>query len=173
MRYIYIGFSKPKKTKIGSHAICWWLGTAYSHVYIRFESRDKEVPSTVYHAAHGMVHFIDFNRLKSENVVIKEYVIEISEITRKNILIDAMRLAGLKYAFFQLPKILFYEIFHSIGAKVKFHDNTGYICSELVGKLMVKHLGYQFKKPLFLVNPKDIDLNLKANKQKSIHYIGQ
>jgi len=164
MRNIYIGFSRPKKDKILASFIQKWIGENYSHCYIRFESRDPDIPSTVYHAAKGMVHFIDFERLKQENIVIKEYVMQISELTRKSILIECMKLAGLKYAFGQLPKILIYDIAYKFGKEIKLHDNKGYICSELVGKIMSQYLGFSFLKPLFLVNPKDIDVAL-SNKE--------
>jgi len=70
---IYVGFSKPIKCKIGAKAISWWIGAPYSHTYIRFESSDPEIPSNVYHAAHGMVHFMTQERFHSINQTVVEY----------------------------------------------------------------------------------------------------
>jgi hypothetical protein len=40
--------------------------------------------------------------------------------------------------------------------KLKLKDSPGYICSELVGKILV-NLGFKIDKPLFLLKPSDID----------------
>lgn len=153
---IYIGFSKPRKFKIGSELIRWWSGTNYSHVYIRFISNN--IPSSVYHAAHGMVHFRSFVKFKEENCVIKEYEIDITDKIKKEMLTHCMLLSGDSYGYVELLKIFLSDCFYSItGKQIGFKDNKGYICSELVGEFLSKKLGIVIKKPLFLLKPSDID----------------
>lgn len=161
MAKIYIGFSYPKEFKIGAYAIKSWMGTEYSHVYLRFESSTPKVPSNVYHAAHGMVHFREFERFKETNIVIKEYCIEVSDQDRLDTLIDCMFLSGEVYGYSELVKILVTDIAHSLGCKIQTYNGKGYICSELVGDLLVSRLKLQFDKPMHLLKPLDIDLKIQ------------
>lgn len=160
MSKIYIGFSYPKEFKIGAAGIAMWMNRPYSHVYVRFEN--NKIPSTVYHAAHGMVHFREFENFKLENNIVKEYCIEISEETRKKLLIECVCLAGEKYGYSELCKIFTSDIIFACTKKtVIFNNGKGYICSELVGKLCVNDLGMTFTKPLHLLKPSDIDEGLE------------
>lgn len=164
MSKIYIGFSYPKEFKIGAAAISYWLSSPYSHVYLRFES--SKIPSSVYHAAHGMVHFRSLENFAKENNIIKEYEIEISEEDRLKTLIKCMNLSGEKYGTKELLKIFISDLAFAICGKVLvFKDSKGYICSELVGELCRDILGINFQKPLFLLKPTDIDLELTKNYQ--------
>lgn len=157
-RYIRIGFSYPREFKIGAKAISWWLGVPYSHVYIRFESSSSKLPSNVYHAAHGMVHFRSFNNFTKENHVIKEYAVEVGVDSRTEFLAHCMDLSGEGYGYCELLKIFISDLAYSIAKKnMKFKNGKGYICSELVGKLLQEQMGMKFTKPLHLLKPDDID----------------
>jgi len=159
MTMIYIGFSAPKEWKIGAEGIKLWQCRPYSHTYIRFES--SKVPSNVYHAAHGMVHFREYNRFKEENKVIKEYKIEVTEEIRLKILIHCMYLSGENYATKELLKIFWADIVYAtLKKELDMTDSKGYICSELVGKICHDEFGIEFCKPLFLLKPSDIDCAL-------------
>lgn len=160
---IFVGFSSPKKRKIGASLIDWFLGTNYSHCYLRFEK--SSIPSTVYHATGKMIHFIEFGNFKGHNKTIKEYIIPVSDQTKLSILIDAIKISGLKYGYLDLFKIFLTTIFRR---KFSFSD-SGYICSELVATMMVKHLGYKFDKDLSIVTPKDIDLALNNTATELYH----
>ncbi len=162
-RYIRIGFSYPKKFKIGAKSISWWIGAPYSHVYIRFESSDPRLPSNVYHAAHGMVHFKSFENFCKENFVIKEYKIEVDQDARVEFLAHCMRLSGEGYGYCELIKIFAADLVHSVFEKnIKFKNGKGYICSELVGELLSKRMGVRFYKPLYLLKPNHIDIALAS-----------
>lgn len=154
MSKIFIGFSYPKKFKIGAYAIAKWSNVNYSHVYIRFES--ESMPGTVYHAAHGMVHFRSTDNFLKENNIVKEFCIEVTEQQRLDILKQSIQLAGEKYGYLELVKIFSTDVAAGIGIKLCTENSKGYICSELVGKIMVEKLGYTFDKPLFLLKPVDI-----------------
>lgn len=162
MRKLYVGFSYPREFKIGAKAIAWWSSVDYSHVYLRFDS--QKIPSSVYHAAHGMVHFREYGKFMEENKVIKEYEIEVSDADYLKTLIRCMLIAGDKYGFSELFKILSSDIAYSVFKKeLQFENGKGYICSELVGELCKDVLQLKFNKPLYLLKPLDIDQNLKAN----------
>jgi hypothetical protein len=161
MAKIYVGFSYPKCFKIGAYAIKKWQGMEYSHVYLRFESSNLKVPSSVYHAAHGMVHFREFEKFKNDNLVIKEYCLEVSEQDRLETLINCMYLGGEVYGYLELVKILVTDVAHSLGCTVKTCNSVGYICSELVGELLICRLKLTFNKPTYLLKPIDIDVKLQ------------
>ena len=162
MRSIFIGFSYPKKCKIGAEAIKWWTSSSYSHTYIRFEGKG-EIPSSVYHAANGSVHFMDFERFKEKNWVHKEYKIDLEDDVRNKILADCIRLASTKYGYTELVKIFYVDLHYMLGLGIPDTWNSpGYICSELVGKVMVKHLDFKLDKPLYLMKPNEIDQALSV-----------
>lgn len=161
---IYIGFSSPNKFKIAAELIKFWIKRPYSHVYIRFVSSDPEIPSSVYHAANGMVHFRTFENFKKDNNVISEYALPVSRELRKKILIFAMNLSAEPYDKLDLVKILVTDILHFFGIKLTTYSGVGYICSELVGKILIEFFGYKFNKPQHLLKPSDIEDSLKENK---------
>lgn len=160
---IFIGFSSPRKKKIGASLINWFLGIKYSHCYLRFDK--SSIPSVVYHATGKMVHFIEFGHFKDHNKIVREYIIPVSDEVRLSILVDAVMLTGLKYGFCDLIKIFLTTIFKK---RFAFSD-SGYICSELVGSMMEKHLGYKFDKDLSIVTPKDIDTALNNTATELYH----
>lgn len=168
MTKIYVGFSYPNKFKIGSAAIAWWMGVNYSHAYIRFESSDPSVPSNVYQASHGMCHFETFENFKKDNIVVKEYVIDVTPEVRKKTLINCMNLAGIGYGYRELVQIFLMDLANYIGRDLHFDNDPGYICSELVGKLCQDDLGMTFNKPLNILKPIDLDLAL-ADKYKLLN----
>lgn len=157
MNKIYIGLSKPVKWKIGAEAIKLWINRPYSHVYIRFISSNPKVPSNIYQASHGMVHFRTFDNFTKDNIVVKEWEIDITDEERVNILASCMQLAGEPYDTFNLLKIFSVDVLNSCGIKLKTFNGRGFICSELVGTIMANQWGYVFTKPLHLVTPDIID----------------
>ena len=165
MKKIYIGLSSPHKFMPGAALIQMWMRTNYSHAYVRFESASLGM-SSIYQASHGMVHFIEFENFKSSNNVIKEYEIVLSDEDYIDTLRECMKLAGQKYGYAELGKILTYDIANTFGLKLDFKDGKGYICSELVGKLCADRLWIQFSKPKYLLTPKDIDIALGNNGYK-------
>lgn len=165
MAKIYIGFSYPKEFKIGAKLISVWMNRPYSHVYVRFDA--GKVPSNVYHAAHGMVHFRLFENFKKDNNVVKEYEIEVSEETRLSLLIECMQLAAEPYGVKELFKIFALDVVYSLANKeLSMGDSRGYICSELVGKLCQDKLGIKFNKPLHLLKPSHVDTETEKMKFK-------
>lgn len=155
---IYIGFSRPIENKIGADLISWWIDRPYSHVYVRFESSDLEIPSTIYHAAHGWVHFLDKERFDKINKTIIEYPIEVTPQQRKKLLIRCIKLSFEEYSILELANLAITDILYSLGCnRVKFHDPKGYICSELIADLLENAFNVVWKRPKYLLDPADIE----------------
>lgn len=156
MSSLYIGFSYPKKFRIGAWVISKWLGKPYSHVYIKFES--DTIPNTIYHAANGMVHFMEENNFKSINHIIKEIKLPPSATARKVILTHAIYLAGVKYGYIELLKIFISDVCTFLNCPIfKSYNGAGYICSELVAEVLKDYYGIQWDKPHHLIKPNDIE----------------
>ena len=162
MSSIYIGFSYPRKFKIGAWLISWWTKTPYSHVYIRFP--EKKISSTVYHAANGMVHFRTQENFLKENEIIVEYTIDSTEEAKLAVLQHCMNLSGEKYGYSELIKIFLLDLCDRLGCnQFKTYDGIGYICSELVATIMSDFMLVSWKKPKYLLKPKDIEDKLIEN----------
>lgn len=68
-----LGFSKPKKLKLGSLLIRAWMGfTPFSHAYIKFWSNKYQL-WMVYEASHGDIHFEEWENWLTKNKPIKEF----------------------------------------------------------------------------------------------------
>lgn len=161
----YVGFSEPKKFKIGAFAIKLWTKSAYSHVYLRFESSSPDIPSTVYHAAHGMVHFRSLENFKKENNVVREYAITVKSEFKTQVLAHCMNLSGEPYGTLELFKIFATDVLDVLGIRLNTKNSRGYICSELVASILIKIIGDNiFEKPLHLIKPKDIEMAVIANR---------
>ena len=155
---IRVGFSRPKKCGISSFLIRKWIGEEYSHVFIRFNLGIGDQKSdVVFHAAHGMVHFKSFKNFKDENVVVKEYLVAVSDEELSAISDHCIDLAGDKYGYVELIKIALSDMSYSLFKRqITFKNSRGYICSELVGEVL-SSLGMKFDKPLNLLSPKNIE----------------
>ena len=149
MRKIIIGCSR--NSKIGSRLIQWWIGAPYSHVYAKWHLNDQD-KDIVYQASHGMVHFKSCCNFKKENEIVQEFEIELTCEQFKKFSAKCIDLAGEPYSRLELLQILLCDISNE---KIKFEDQPGYICSELMCELL-EDVGYKFDKPKYLVNPKDI-----------------
>jgi hypothetical protein len=158
MKTIIIGASR--NNKIGSKAIQWWIGVDYSHVYSKWylSDQDREI---VYQASHGMVHFISSNHFNEQNTIVEEFKIELTCDQFAKFSTKCIDLAGESYSRLELLQIFLSDI---SNGKFKTEDQPGYICSELMCELLTD-LGYTFKKPKYLINPKDIVECLKKGLQ--------
>jgi hypothetical protein len=152
---LIIGASK--NNLIGSKLIRLWMNTPYSHVYCRWylNTQEREI---VYQASRGLVHFQCFENFKIDNEIIDEIQIELTNEQFRKFSTKCIDLAGQSYSCITLLQILLCEL---SGGRVKFEDQPGYICSELMCELL-EDLGYKFNKPKFLVTPKDIIESLRT-----------
>ena len=140
MKKLIVGGSRNEL--IGSIGIQWWMGTDYSHVYIRWylSSQEREI---VYQASHGMVHFCSLDRFVKHNTIVKEFCMEITDEQFTKFSQKCIDLAGEKYSKLELLQIFISNI---SNGKAHFDDQPGYICSELMCELL-EDLGIKFDKP--------------------------
>lgn len=165
---IYIGFSRPIKFMVGAALISWWTERPYSHSYVRFEYADSK--AAVFHAAHGMVHFLSWENFSSVNQPVREYEIELSPEDHSLFFDDCMNLSGQKYSVVELCQIFAADIAYKFGKEIHTEDKRGYICSELMGWFCVNTLGLNFAKSLYLLTPGDVDDKLNQCSYKLIAY---
>lgn len=159
MNKLIIGFSKPNSFKIGAKLISYWMKTEYSHAYLRFEYADSK--PCIFQASHGMVHFKSVSNFYKENIEVKEYSIDLDSNIHDKIFDRAMDLAGEKYSKITLAKNVIYDIiYRSFRKKIIIYNSNGYVCSELIATICQDYLNIRFDKPLYLVEPIDLDLTL-------------
>lgn len=146
---LIIGASRSEK--IGSEALQWWMNTDYSHVYARWtlKTQGRDI---VYHAAHGLVHYQSLENFTKHNIVVKEFVLDITDEQFRKFSIKCIDLAGEEYSKLELLQIFLSDL---SNGKIHFKDQPGYICSELMCELL-EDLGIKFNKPKFLIRPDDI-----------------
>ncbi len=157
MKKIIIGFSRPKGVTCPcfSWAIRAYQGwTDYSHCYIKFHSKslDRDI---VYQASGLQVNFIGNLFFEDHVHVIKEFEIEITDKDYRKIMQLSVDNAGKPYSLMQILGMLYAEIFGTMPEVFKDGDQK-YICSELVGEILVKYCNYEFDKDLETLSPKDI-----------------
>jgi len=128
MSKIVVGFSRPRKFKIGSLFIRAWQGfTQYSHVYLKFENRWLGV-DVVYQASHGNVNCIEYNNFINDNIIVKEFVLDASDDKIRQAVRSCIFLLQKPYGYFGLLKLVLKKAFN-FSAK---GDGTRSLhCSEL------------------------------------------
>lgn len=155
MRTVTIGWSKSKKRfAIGSRLICWYMGTPYSHVYMKFEAKTFE-RTLVYEAIGKGVRFVGFNNWNKDHQEVDSKEIQISDENYKKIMQFCIDNSGAEYGFMQNIGILLANL-------CKSHRNeftSGENCSEAIGEILALE-GYIIDKDLNLLTPKDIFLIL-------------
>ena len=151
---LIVGASRSEK--IGSKAIQMVMGVDYSHVYARWwlKSQEREI---VYQASHGMVHYTSLEHFTRDNIIVREFVLDLTDEQFKKFSRKCIDLAGEKYSILTLFHIWLND---ASGGKLQFGDQTGYICSELMCELLMD-LGVEFDKPKWMVKPSDIVLALE------------
>lgn len=154
---IIIGCSK--NFKIGSKLIRCWLNTKYSHVYVRWylSNQEREI---VYQASHGMVHFQNFENFKTDNKIVKEFELDLTDEQFKKFSQKCIDLSGQPYSTLELIQIVLCDL---TNGKLHAKDQNGYICSELMAELLEDFFDFKFNKPRYLLTPKDI-INALSNR---------
>jgi hypothetical protein len=138
MRKIIIGFSTPKKFKIGSALIRCYEQSEFSHIYIKMKtSPNSPLPfDKVFQASHGDVNAITYDMFTSGNKILHEYELDMDEDKYFEIYNWLWHQLGKDYGFGQLIAI-------ATGIKIGNNDNSKFICSELAA-MVLKRLGVDF-----------------------------
>jgi len=157
VRKIIIGFSTPKKFKLGSALIRLFENSDYSHIYIKMESSPKSsLPfAKVFQASHGNVNAVAYDVFKESNHIFYEYEIDIEDEKYYEIATWLWYQLGKPYGFSQLLGIAF---------KVKLSNNREdrFICSELAGMILKTFLNYDISKSLDYIGLNDIKKILES-----------
>lgn len=160
-RSIIIGFSTPKKFKIGSYIIRCFENSEYSHIYIRMKTKaDSPLPfDKVFQASHGDVNAVAFDVFKEGNKIFHEYEIEVEESKYFDVY---------KWLWFQLGKPYGFTQLLGIGLNLKLKSNNDkkFICSELSGMILRDHLGFDISDSLEYIGLNDIRYILEEMENK-------
>lgn len=156
MRKITIGFSTPKKFKLGSSLIRLFENADYSHIYIKMEpSVNSKLPfAKIFQASHGDVNAMSFEVFKEENIIFHEFEITVSDDKYYEIANWLWMQLGKPYGFSQLI---------TIGLKIRTRSNkdSKFICSELAGMVLRDYLGQDINESLDYVGLNDIKFILE------------
>ena len=106
-----------------------------------------------------MVHFRSLENFEKENQIVEEVEIDLTDDQFKRFSVKCIDLAGVEYSTIELVQIFLCDI---SNGKMKFEDQPGYICSELICDLL-EDLAVKFSKPKYMMNPKDIMLAVKEH----------
>jgi hypothetical protein len=151
MKIVTIGFSKSiKPFAPGSAAIRWYMGTPYSHVYLKFEAPNLE-RTLIYEAVGSGVRFIGADRWATHAQEVDSFKLEITDEAYKQIMQYCVDNAGIDYGLIQNFGILIASAFNMDKNPSKEGEN----CSEAIGG-MLELIGYIINKDLNLLTPRDI-----------------
>lgn len=156
---LQIGCSVPIDFKIGAWLISWWIKKPYDHAFLVFDYEDSK--PAVFQASHGMVHFQSLPNFLRDNEIIVQYELDLSYKDHTEFFDECMNLSGEPYSIRQLVVTFLHDLAQKFNVKLNSEDCPGYVCSELVGKLLIDRLGIKFNKPTYLLSPADVDDKLK------------
>ena len=152
MYHVTIGFSKSKKFfPVGSWVIRLYQRTPYSHVYIKFYSESLE-RSIIYEAVGQGVRFIGNKAWGKFAEPVSEFKISVSKDQYVELMRFCVDTSGLPYSYTQNLGIFLANLFK---LKTNPLNSKGYNCSEVIANILSKQ-GYEFKKDLNLITPKEI-----------------
>lgn len=157
---VYVGFSRPRKFKIGAFLIAWWASKPYSHTF--FGYTDSENRELVFHAAHGTVHQILVKNFEKENLIVKQVLMEFSIEEYQELRDICYEKCGKLYSTKQILLMPIHDLAAKFGILMKTKDDDGYICSELVGYALNKIKHIKFNKPFNYLRPDDIEKALAS-----------
>ena len=161
MKTIKVGFSRPKSWFVPfSWLIRLFLWTPYSHVYVKYhsDSLDRDI---IYQASGLKVNFVGNTLFQTEELVVKEFSLNIPDDFYNKMLQESVDEAGVPYSMMQIFNTLGYLLF-----KTEFFKNkiAGYDCSRLVAQILEIDPQYNLP-PLSIVTPKDVYNYLEKKEQ--------
>ncbi len=155
VRKLVVGFSKSTKVlPVFSWAIRLWEKTEYSHCYTQFENRRHPELPLIYQASHDMMNFMSRSVFLTQNAVIEEFTIEISDEAYDRLMYKAIQLVGKPYGVKQIAGIVLSQLL-GLDKNPFLTDKDTYTCSEWCG-IVLKELGYVIPKDPNLLTPADV-----------------
>jgi hypothetical protein len=158
MEKILVGFSKPNKWKPFAWLIMVAFNIPYDHVYIKYRS-DKYDRNLIYQASKLMVNFMGDAQFLSENVIVDEFQVDITEENKTAMVQFAIDNAGKPYGVKQIFGMAWVRINELLGRKITnpFQDEgQTYVCSELASYILQQYAGAQLPRDLDDMTPLDV-----------------
>jgi hypothetical protein len=165
---IYVGFSRPKKWKPFAKLIMVLYSIPYDHVYIKFHSNsyDRDI---IYQASKNFINFMGNIVFNSENEIIKEFKVEISDDSYKGLMQFAIDNAGKPYSLKEALGLGIVRICSLFGKKIQnpFKEGTSeYVCSVLAGYILKDYCNVELGEDFENIDPKYLyDLLSKVIKE--------
>lgn len=138
MKQIIVGFSRPKKWKPFAKLIMFTFKISYDHVYIKFHSNTYE-RDIIYQASKRMVNFIGTTLFESENIVIQEFPVQISDINYISLMQFVIDNAGKPYSLKEILGLALVKMCSFFGKTIENPCKEGtdeYVCSVLAGYIL-------------------------------------
>ena len=135
---IVVGFSRPKKWKPFAWLIMVGYGIPYDHVYVRMHS-DSYERDIIYQASKSMINFMGTTVFEADNIIVKEFQVDISTENKKALMQFAIDNAGKPYSIKEAVGLAWVRINALFGRKITnpFKDGTnGYVCSVLADYIL-------------------------------------
>jgi hypothetical protein len=158
MKLVVIGFSKPKKQNLISNAIMWVIRSKFSHVYLSFYSKSLN-RKLIYQGNKRGVHFLSKDRFIKDNEVVDFVTLNLTPSQYTKALQSCVDNCGEQYGFWQLIGLGIVICLKRLGISVNNPFHEGFICSEIVAKILIDS-GYlqekDFKKDIQDLTPKDL-----------------
>jgi len=154
LRYLQIGFSKPKGILFPwfSWAIRLVDKSPFSHCYIRLQTKYES--DLIYQASGVQVNFTGFKFFNKHVEIYKEFLFTISEESYFNLMKFCIENAGAPYSIRDILAIFIYKM---TGHKIKSKKENGFVCSELVGTILKDFIDQRLKdQDVDFFTPKDI-----------------
>ena len=138
MKTIIVGFSRPIKWKPFAWAIMKSYGTNYDHVYMKFHS-DSLQRDIIYQASSVMVNFMSTSVFTSNNVIVKEFPVQVSDDNYTKLMQFCVDNAGKPYSLKEVLGFACTVIVGWFGKKIANPFKSGtdeFVCSVLAGYIL-------------------------------------
>lgn len=158
MQTIIVGFSKPKKFKIFAWLIQKAYSIPYDHTYIRIHAT-KYDRDLIYQASKTMVNFMGVEHFLSENDVIREFSVNLSDENYIKMMQFAIDTAGTPYGFKSILGLAIQRIAFWCGKNIKNPFSDGKItevCSELISTILIEFGEKELPKDVDDMTPLDV-----------------
>lgn len=167
---ITIGFSKARsKLAFMSALLQAYLGTPYSHVYIRINHKSRFGVDTIYHSSlkSGTSYYSEpiFHKY---NETVKEYSLCLKKAEYARLRRNCHQTLGLSYGFWQNLGILAVDLLNFIGLPIKNPWTVGMNCSEAVFLALRSRYKNLDKYDPNTVTPRDIEEILLSKGSKPL-----
>lgn len=158
MEKIIVGFSKPKNFKLFAYLIMKLFDTPYDHVYMKFHSTsyDRDI---IYQASKMMVNFMGSKVFEDDNIIFKEFNVDISSETKKSLMVFCIDNAGKPYSIKEALGLGLVKLLSIIKINIAnpFKDEEDdYVCSVLVTNILKNFTTLNIEVDPKEANPKTI-----------------